>query len=281
MSDCIPAGWTRAASDLLAEVVMAATNHRGPFMIVEGPSDWRFFEPRVETAVYIVQAGGRDTCVSLVKALNEEPRVFTYVGVVDEDYDWLTPLQENNLVLTDTRDLESILMRSPALDAVVIELGDYDKVRAFVTASGATVRDALLTRAEFFGRLRASSFVAGTVSLDSIRPARFCRRDWSYDEDQCVDVCVAIGAADSSEALRTAISAVDAPSSWHLARGHDLIDILVGGLATVLGSRAPPTRHVEALLRQSIQQRDFEDTLLFNRISEWECHSQQRIWRRN
>jgi len=258
---------------------MAATNHGGPFLVVEGPTDQRFLELRVDSAVYFVQSGGRATCVKVIKSLNEVERTFLYLGIADEDYDWLQPEDVPNLVFTDTRDLESLLVRTSALDSTVLELGDHTKVRAFVQRTGMSVRDALLAKATFFGRVRTYGFIKGTTCLDGINPARFCLKDWSYDEAKCAEVCVELGLADSVDALHELIQALDAPSDWHYARGHDLVDILIGGFVHVLSGKAPPRIHVESLLRQSVQREEFEQTLLFGRVAAWETATATPIWR--
>lgn len=279
MNDGIPCAWSRTAEDLLAEVVMAATNHCGPFLIVEGPTDQRFLELKVDAAVYFVQAGGKTTCISLVRLLNSDARSFTYLGIADEDYDWIQPDAADNLVLTDTRDLESILVRSTALDSVIVELGDNAKVTDFIRQSGTTIRQALLSRALFFGRVRALGFIKGTVCLDDVKPSRFCGRDWNYNEFACAEVCVNLGLAVSVDALLEEVDALTAPTDWHFARGHDLVDILIGGLIYILSGKTYSRLQVESLLRQSMQRSEFEATSLFNRVSAWESERSQQIWR--
>ncbi|MBV6830331.1 DUF4435 domain-containing protein [Xanthomonas euvesicatoria] len=279
MMDAIPGAWSRTPADLLAEIVMAATNHDGPFLVVEGPTDQRFLELKVDAAVYFVQAGGKSTCITLIRLLNSAARPFYYIGIVDEDYDWITPEREGNLVLTDTRDLEGILVRSTALDSVILELADKARVANFLQRSGTSIREALLKRAIFFGRIRTLGFIHGSICLEKIKPARFCNQDWSYDEAACAEVCVELGLSDSTESLLSAANSLDAPSDWHFARGHDLIDILVGGFVKIFSGNAPPRTHVEALLRQSMQKEEFVATKLFKRVSQWETESNQRIWK--
>ncbi|WP_081419661.1 DUF4435 domain-containing protein [Xanthomonas cannabis] len=277
--DALPRAWSRTPADLLAEMVMAATNHEGPFLIIEGPTDQRFFELRVEASIYFVQAGGKATCIALVRLLNTMDRPFRYLGIADEDYDWLVPEQEENLVFTDPRDLESILIRSSALDSVILELGDTDKVTYFLNRTRGSIRDALLARATFFGRVRAVGFLNGSICLDAIKPARFCNQDWTYDELACARVCVELGLSDETEKLMAEAQALNAPTEWHFARGHDLVDILIGGFAKVLGNSAPPRRYLEALLRQSMQHSEFIATNLFQRVADWEAQSNQRVWK--
>lgn len=257
---------------------MAATNHHGPFLIVEGPTDERFLGLKVDERVYFVQAGGKQTCIALVRLLNSAARPFPYLGIADEDYDWIQPEREPNLVLTDTRDLEAILLRSSALDAVILELGEKSKVAAFSQRNGTSIRDAVLSRAVFFGRVRTLGFL-NSVCMKSIKPSRFCQQGWTYDEHACAEACVLLGLAENVESLIDSANALNAPSDWHFGRGHDLIDILIGGFVHVLSGKAPARDHVEALLRQSMQREEFELTGLYRRVSEWETDSAQRIWR--
>lgn len=279
MSKGMPNAWSRSAPDLLAEVVMAATNHKGPFLVVEGPTDQRFLELKVDTSIYFVASGGKDSCLALIRLLNSEPRAFPYLGIADEDYNWLNAYNDDNLVLTDTRDLEGILIRSSALDAVIVELADRAKVDAFLQNTGISVREALLAKANFFGRVRVLGYLNGTICLDEVKPARFCGQGWTYDEDACAQVCVNLGLAADKATLMAQANAIDAPSDWHFARGHDLVDILIGGFVHVLSGKAPVRQHVEALLRQSMQRTEFETTALFARVAEWEAAKSQKIWK--
>lgn len=260
---------------------MASTNHPGPYLIVEGPTDQRFLELRVDTAVYFVQAGGKSTCIALVKSLNKEARSFHYLAIVDEDYQWLNPDAETNLVLTDTRDIESMLIRSRALDAVLVEFGDRTKISFFERASGCSVRDSLLQRAVFFGRLRTIGYTKAIASLDALKPSRFAIAGWLYDHEACSQFCVDSGIADSLESLALEITQVEAPSDWHLARGHDLVDILHGGLIHALSDRKCQRPALESLLRQSMQLEEFKETGLYSRVAEWENANACKIWRRN
>lgn len=279
MNDEIPCAWSRAAAELLTEIVMAATNHNGPFLIVEGPTDQRFLELKVDTAVYFVPSGGRDTCISLIKLLNDAERPFCYLGIADADYDWLAPYAADNLVLTDTRDIEGIQVRSSALDSVIVELADSAKVAAFVQRSGSSIREALLSRAVFFGRVRALGYINGNISFEDVKPARFCKSDWTYDEDECARVCVTLGLAPDKGSLLADALRIGAPSEWHFARGHDLVDILMGGLSHVLSGKQQTRQHIEALLRQTMQRAEFEATELFNRVQAWEQRSGATIWK--
>ncbi len=279
MSQGMQSPWQRTPDDLLAELVMASTNHSGPMVIVEGSTDERFLRLRTDPSVYFTIANGRSVCVALIHLLNSAPRPFYYLAIIDEDYHWLAPESADNLVLTDTRDLESMLMRTPALDAVLVELGDPELIGEFVRTTGSSIGDALLARAIFFGRLRTLGFIKGTVSLDAMKPARFARKDWTYDHDACADYCVQVGLAESREALLLHASQLTAPSEWNFARGHDLVDILLGGLLTRLGGRACNKPTLESLLRQSLQRADFEKTDLYRRVSAWETAHSCRIWK--
>lgn len=278
MSHETPSAWSRTASDLLAEILMAATNHAGSFLVVEGPSDERFLGLKVGDDVYFVQAGGKETCINTVRILNSAARQFPYLVIADEDYDWIQPEREPNLILTDTRDIEAILLRSSALDALMLELGDKSRMTAFLQHSGTSIRDAVLSRASFFGRVRTLGFIK-SICMKSIKPSRFCQQDWTYDVNACAQACVLLGLADNVESLMDSANALNAPSDWHFARGHDLIDILIGGFVHVFSGKAPMRDHVEALLRQSMQRDEFEATHLYRRVSEWEASSAQRIWK--
>jgi hypothetical protein len=145
---------------------MVATTHAGSFLVVEGDDDSKFWKPRTARGECdVVKAGGKRTAVEAGKRLDaiDFARV---VGVVDNDCDRLRGIApaSRNLVHTDTRDLEGLLLRSSARDKVLAEYGNAQKMRRFETEFG-PVREALVARALLLGKLRGLSYNLG-VALD-------------------------------------------------------------------------------------------------------------------
>ena len=129
--------------------------HEESFLVVEGRDDRLFFEQFVNRQYcWVIVADGKQNVADVVYILEADgfPGV---AGVIDADLDHaegIRPASANGIVL-ETVDLEALLIRSPALDRVLVELWSSDKIAGF----GANVRDTLLAAALPIGCLRLHS----------------------------------------------------------------------------------------------------------------------------
>lgn len=133
--------------------------HAGCFLVVEGRDDRLFFEQFVDCQdCWVIVEGGKQNVVDVVSILEDDgfPGV---VGVVDADFDHFEGISQasDNIIVLETVDLEALLIRSTALDRVLVELGSVDKIAKF----GASVREALLAAALPIGCLRLHSLRVG------------------------------------------------------------------------------------------------------------------------
>jgi hypothetical protein len=72
----------------------------------------------------IIGGTGRDSVADAFAAL-QDPPVPGLIGFVDSDFSQLDPIlpRSSAMMATDSHDIETMIMASPALDKVVIELG--------------------------------------------------------------------------------------------------------------------------------------------------------------
>jgi len=169
---------------------MTRQAHKGSFLVLEGPDDSRFWGPHVPVGqCEIVVGGGKPAVVGAIHRLDRQSFQGA-VGLVDDDCDRLQnrPPLSPNLVHTDVRDLEGVLLRSSAFLKVLAEYGDEAKIKRF-EAGGETIRDALLKRALPLGRLRWLSYKLGTdLNFKRLNPARFMDEStWTFNEQALLD----------------------------------------------------------------------------------------------
>ena len=129
--------------------------HRGSFLVVEGRDDRLFFEQFVDRRnCRVIVADGKQNVADVVGIL-EGDRFPGVAGVMDADLDHVegSTWASDNLILLETVDLEALLIRSTALDRVLVELGSTEKIARF----GTSVREALLAAALPIGCLRLHS----------------------------------------------------------------------------------------------------------------------------
>lgn len=260
---------------LVSEVLMRRASHTGSILVVEGRDDVKFWRLRRHRTCRLVDGGGKPNVISSMSRL-DTIRFEGVLAVVDSNYDHLagTVLAASNIVLTDAHDLECLLCRSTALDAVLAEHGDENKIERFEGAHG-SARTALLDRGVAFGCLRwAARQFEPSLGLAKVKPAQFIDQDtWQLDETRMVEAALRENSHVDEAALLDAISMLPAADPWYVARGHDMLEILRLGLRHVLG-KLPNSVGVDQLatvLRQGMSTPELESTKMWRDMRDWEA----------
>ena len=262
-------------SRIVAQIKMSRTQYDGAFLIVEGQDDKRFWGNHCHDCCRLVDGKGKNNVMVGVQRL-EGIGIDGVLGVVDSNHDYLEGrrLPSANLVATDAHDLECMLCRSPALDAVLVEFGDADKIRTFEGLSGMDVRAALLKRGAMFGQLRwAARQLQPGVRLEQVRPERFVeRKSWQLDEDGLIETAVAAMEGVDEDALRRQLARLPSVDPWYLASGHELLAILRLGLQGALGKLETTTgvKELSRALRLALRPEDLRSTRLWYDMRGWE-----------
>ncbi|WP_310429004.1 DUF4435 domain-containing protein, partial [Chamaesiphon sp. VAR_48_metabat_135_sub] len=112
------------------EIRQQRSTFKGSFLLVEGSTDKVFYErftdcDRCKLRVVSGKPSSKKLVIRVLEILDEDnfPGV---LGIVDADFDrCLSPLLDRspNLILTDTHDLETLIIQSPALDKLLLEFG--------------------------------------------------------------------------------------------------------------------------------------------------------------
>ena len=275
----------RGPGAVAAEVKMIRTLRKKAFLVVEGRDDVRFWTARQHGECELVNGGGKPNVVEGVRRLDGE-RVEGVLGVVDDDYDSLLGLDRGtrNVITTGTHDLECLLCRSAALDAVLGEYGDRRKIEMFEETQGVSVREGLLERAVVFGRLRWAA-VRWELRIDTsaIHVGRFVdEQTWAIDEEGLTATVTAPDWCEEKHVLMRNIEELPSEDPWCLAQGHDMVQVLRAGLRRVLGSTkaAVGSQHICSVLRAGISLQELEATTLGAGVREWEtAHGAYRILR--
>ena len=259
---------------LAAEIEMHRQAHSGAFLVLEGKDDMRFWRERRDKHCELVDGEGKPNVVGVLHHLDS--RGFKgALGLVDSDYDKFTGDRalSANLLATDAHDLECVLCRSRALDAVLAEHGDASKIKRFEDATRTDVRQALLDRALVFGRVRlAATLWEATDVMREIRVPRFVdEENWHVDTDALIRT-VADRTVPDREVWQNRIAEFLHEDPWFVVRGHDMMEILRSGLRHVLGDM-PKTVGVKSIasgLRLAMSREWLEATGLWKAIRAWE-----------
>ena len=260
---------------IAAEIRMSRAVHDGAFLVVEGVSDMRFWGARKYDTCELVNGEGKVNVVGAMHRLHAE-NIRGVLGVVDDDYDSLLGVDAGtkNVVTTEVHDLECLLCRSSALEAVLAEFGKESKIRRFEERTGGDVRTGLLERAMVFGRLRwAVARHKLRIKSGALRIPHVVDIDtWMVDSEKLMRSVVNGEALCQHRVLIQRIAALPVADPWRIVRGHDMVQILRIGLRRILGSirNSTGTEDITRVLRAALSLEEFELTKLCMDMRCWE-----------
>ena len=262
------------------DIRLRRQNHPGPFLVVEGRDDRLFMERYTctEKCKIVVAQGKRDVC-GVIEILDKND-FDGVLGLIDADFDRIEDTQNRgrNILMHEYHDLETMLICSPALDHILVELGSRNKIEDF----GASVLEALVSRGLPLGYLRLysrenaldlkfnglnygtwidpTSFEASTARLITEVKNKSQRPDLSSSQLE--------------DAIRELEGANHDP--LEICNGTDLVEILSLGLRRRLGDQNASAVTAEALrraLRLAYSDQNFRTSALGVDIQHWETQA--------
>lgn len=282
------------SDDLAGEVRMSRSLDPRAVLIVEGATDARFFDRFVDHEnCYVLAAHDRQRAVGVLRVLNALP-VSGILAIVDADFGRITGALENdpNLLFCDGHDLEIMLIRSTALERVVLEHASETKLSALLATRKPQVLIANLL-AHACSPLGAFLMISLRQDL-GLKFEDLTFKDFVDRESLEIDLaCLVRSVLNKSSRhdaqlpiqLEQEISAVlsEATQIWELARGHDCVELLEFALRSTIGTKKSKTDDrkpipvntelLERELRLAFSEADFSATLLFQGIQAWESAS--------
>jgi hypothetical protein len=274
-------------TDICNEVMMTRTLSKGPFILVEGVTDDRFYGKFASDETTIIQCHSKDSVRKAVKELSGRRKVEEVIGIVDADLDVLDrrPVSPP-LFRTDCRDLEMMCIRGNALDDIVNEYGDRSKVAKFKERRG-PVREAVLKASVPLGILMHVSKRHGFgLNFGDLDFGSFIDpRTLSIDLNAMIDGVVA-NSRRTSVSKRALLREVQEEMEsledpWNAGRGHDAVEILLLGLKKGFGSfnsRYLTNGALGGALRLAFSDSDFRATDLCKDTSRWAERKGLRLW---
>lgn len=263
------------------QIRMDRTLHKGAFLIVEGDKDARVYSRYVnEEKCRVVNAHNKQNAIDALARL-EQGDVTGIVAIVDCDFDLLEGRSWNssNVFFTDTHDLETLMLKSPALEKLLGEVGSTQKIKAFIKLRKKEIRDLLLTEGAHLGYLR-------WVSLRSQYNLKFENLSFSdFLDHQTLTIdfsTLVMSVKNNSQNHRLPEEEIKEQvkdlrdsrhDNWHLCCGHDLMSILSIGFRKALGTRKAAEVAIDILereLRLAYEAEHFSKTVLYSSVVKWE-----------
>ena len=218
--------------------------YSGSFLLVEGSSDKVFYERFVnKLACHLEITAGKPSskqCAIEILEILEKSNFQGVLAIVDADFDRLENLANKrpNLLPTDTHDLETMLIKSPALEKVVAEFGSEEKISHL----NQDVREVLLKIAISIGYLRyISQFDKLNLTFNGITFSKFIdEKNWQFNELKLIQEvknksqAFALKDEDIQQGLNS--KKINNHDPWQVCCGHDLVEILSIGLRKAIGT---------------------------------------------
>ena len=276
------------SSDIANEVSMMRSVFKGTVLIVEGVSDSRLYGKFTDREnVRIMIAHSKNNVMQAVSMLRDRRKDNAVLGIIDRDMDALLGKKRSPpLFQTDKRDLESTILASPALEAVIAEYGDTDKVRAFEDRYG-PLRDCLARAASPVGLLMFVSYRKGmNLSFKDLDFTFFVNpHTLKTDLPKLVAhvYSVSMGQRYQRAAVVDMVAELmnDFGESWDVTRGHDAVTVLKLGLRAGLGSynaKGLTDGELGGALRLAYSRGAFESTVLYRATWDWCRENGLKLW---
>ena len=250
----------------------------GAFLIVEGSTDARVYEQFInESTCKLYDGHGKANTLNVLEIL-EKDKFNGVLAIVDSDFFILDNYKPSstNVQITDSHDLESMILSSKTLENVLSEFASGPKIAAFAKP----IREALLESATPIGLLRWLSTPAKEGLLLKCSELRFYRfidrASLSTDIDELINEVLSKSSNKTQFKPikeRVTILLSEGHDVWQVCSGHDMAEILCIGLRHIFGNRRARQlcpEAVEGLLRVAYDSSLFCLTRLYKSIKEWE-----------
>ncbi|MDO5852472.1 MAG: DUF4435 domain-containing protein [Thermoplasmata archaeon] len=279
------------SEDICNQLCMERTVFDGVFLVVEGITDSRLFGKFADRdGVQIHIAHSKDNVRNVVREMSGKRRDDRTMGIVDPDLERLRGRSAKPpMFYTDCRDMEMMIIRSNALDDVIDEYGDREKVERFEERVG-PIRDALISASYPVGMLMYVSQTRGlNLSFKDLDFSRFINaQTLSLDASAMVNEVLANSRSvrvGRKEILRTLdMECGQLDDMWKAARGHDTVDILLIGLRRGFGGfNASGLNEGElgGALRLAFSDACFAETDLYKDTDAWAAEAGVVLWTLN
>jgi hypothetical protein len=271
---------SKTAGTLVAEMMMVrAGGWRGPFLMIEGPDDERFWRPRVRLGpeAIVISEGVRNLqdCMRGLPA----PLVGHVCAVADTDFRAFLAVDPfagcAHVFFYDEGFLETFVLNSVALRKVLAVRADAARMQAFLAASGApTIHTHLRRIAAVFGRLRVVNerHAAGQCFERQFTPYRYVdEATWQVDGPRLfTDFAGATGRTTAD--VQAECDSIGRLGQLQLVHGHDALKILAIGLRRAIGSSNTGPKALIADLCLAFEGESLRHKSLAGRLKAWAGH---------
>lgn len=273
------------------QVRLERANHAGSFLLVEGKGEERIFDRFcTEGICSIIVCVGKPNLLEAIQELGSSGFVGA-IGLADRDYFEFTgyPKIQGDLVYTEENDLDVMIIASCALNKVVMEFGNEERIAQITKREERSVAELVFASAGVIGALRMVSEKSGWGLKFSGMNYKFKPKN-SFEIDENATVAHVYGRSredigvSEEEVRRCFREELDkGTDAKGLCNGHDCVRVLGRGLRKAFGNSGEfndenGARTLERILRLSFEWKHFQSTATYRAIREWEVERGFRVF---
>lgn len=262
-------------------------NKNCSFLFIEGEGDEKFWQSRIaENSACIVflysfidnnkRRTGKSEVIKNIQTLNQT-NLKGFLGIVDDDFDTVFKIKsEKNICVTETHDLETLLLSSPfVFKKLLSEFGDYQLISKFERHHQKATQDYLLDLTLPFAQLEwLKQHLQPSLKLKNLHKDNtiLIPDTWNLKQDKLNSVAqqknIDMTAPESQQLLQK----LNNINPWLLCNGHTMIDILSTGFQKgAIGSNKTATSdNISSYIRGAIDERNLYQTELCQSIFNWQ-----------
>jgi hypothetical protein len=267
---------------LANKIRLLRSQFAGTVLIVEGDTDARVYKRYVIGNLCQIEVAHNKDAALRGLAMLEQEQFVGALAIVDADFQRLEGQTSisSNLFLTDTHDLETMMLRSPALDKILAEFGSEQKIATLVSQAGKALPDVLLAAGVPLGYLRWVSLRQGwALTFEELDFRKFVDdRSLTTNVPKLIQTVKnksqqhSLGVAEVQEHL--AALGDETHDHWQVCCGHDLLEILSLGfrkaLSSAFNAAEIKAEVIERSLRLAYEGAFFQATELYAALRQWE-----------
>lgn len=272
--------------DIINNIRMTKSMFKGSFLVVEGTTDAKIYENLINSNnCNIITALGKTNVLAIVDLI-DTCMIKGVLAIVDSDFsklDGLTPNSEN-LLFTDTHDLETMIINSPSFNKITNEFVVKEKV-----PQETSFLEILLNNGAYLGYLR-------WLSSDKKQNLALKFKNLYFDnfidkETISVDIDKLINEieknttnfnADKEKLKKEVLELINKKEHnlFDVCCGHDLVEIFAIAVQDAYGnrkSRGITYELLDGMIRLSYEYIYFLETDLGKSVKKWEEKSNYKI----
>lgn len=263
--------------------MLRALDRSSSFLIVEGLTDQRLYQKFIDsTKCKVVTAENKENVIDTIVILNEK-KFEGVLGIIDTDFSKLDQdkMKTPNLLTTDTHDIETMIIKSRALDNVMAEFADFNKLDQLTAVNNKDLREILTDSGAKIGYFRWAALKFNKrFRFDDLRFESFtCSKTLEVNMQELIKQVINASPKESKvrveeveQLIETLIREDHDP--WQVCCGHDLVHLLLIGLTRIFGAYNAyklSSGELEGDLRLAYEYTYFNQTSLYLQIKKWEA----------